>query len=248
MSWRFLPFSVQNAAMNMAMDESISLHIHAQRSDPTIRLYGWKPSAVSIGCFQSLVDEVEVDQCQLQGVEVVRRRTGGGAVYHDQWGEITYSVIAPESLVTEDINQEYLVICGKIIEALGVLGIQAEFHPINDVLVRGRKISGSAQTRRSKVFLQHGTIIYDLNTEKMFSLLKVPSIKLSDKSIIQAKERVTCVRDHSGATKDDLIIALKSSFTKDLEFYEGSLTESEMEIARELAVKKYSNPSWTSSR
>ena len=101
--WRIIPLETNTAAMNMAIDEAIREEVARGTSPPTIRFYQWNPSAVSIGYFQSLQDEVAMDACQAQRVDVVRRQTGGGAVYHDFQGEITYSVIAPEVLFPRGI-------------------------------------------------------------------------------------------------------------------------------------------------
>ena len=99
--WRIIGLETREAFLNMALDEVCSEAVAARESLPTIRFYRWQPSAVSIGYFQSLEDEVAVDKCKEAGVDVVRRRTGGGAVFHDYEGEITYSVIAPEKNVSE---------------------------------------------------------------------------------------------------------------------------------------------------
>ena len=135
MVWRLIPFEYRAAAMNMALDETVSNGIAAATSPPTIRFYGWRPSAVSIGRFQNLRDEVDLDRCRELGIEFVRRRTGGGAVFHDSDGEITYSLIAPEDLMPEDINAAYKEICGYIVSALAGLGVEAKFAPINDISV-----------------------------------------------------------------------------------------------------------------
>ncbi len=118
-----------------------------------------------------------------KGIDVVRRRTGGGAVYHDEHGEITYSLIAPEGLFSKDIRASYRDICGCIIEGLASLGIAAEFRPINDVTVNGRKISGSAQTRRQGILTQHGTVLYAIDRDTMFSVLRPSAKKLADKPV-----------------------------------------------------------------
>src|SRR3989344_9694956 len=95
--WRVLPLESYDAYMAMAIDEAISEAV-AAGGEPTIRFWSWKPSAVSIGYFQSLDEEVNIQRCYELGVDYVRRRTGGGAVYHDSKGELTYSVIAPEAM------------------------------------------------------------------------------------------------------------------------------------------------------
>ena len=91
--WRIMGLDVNDAFMNMAIDEAICRLRSKQKSPNTMRLYRWKPSAVSIGYFQILEEEVDIDACKRLGVDIVRRMTGGGAVYHSYEGEVTYSVI-----------------------------------------------------------------------------------------------------------------------------------------------------------
>ena len=248
MKWRVVDFEYWNAWMNMALDEAIGEAVKSGRSPPTIRFYGWNPNAVSIGCFQSLKDEVDLDACRREGVDCVRRRTGGGAVYHDKDGEITYSVIAPEEIMEKDINKAYSAICGWIIEALDVMEVPATFAPINDILVDGRKISGSAQTRRGGVFLQHGTLLYNVNPGKMFSVLKVGRTKISDKNISSFEERVTSILRHSRVSKDRVLQELRRSFTKGKEWEVHAYTGEETERARQLVTERYSKQEWNFSR
>ncbi len=243
--WRVIDLTVNTAAMNMALDEAISEAVRTKASLPTIRFYKWKPSAVSIGYFQGLKDEVDVELCKKTGVDIVRRRTGGGAVYHDSNGELTYSIIAPESFFPKGITESYQTICGWIADALGKLGIAAEFKPINDIIAAGKKISGNAQTRRGGILLQHGTILYKLDVATMFSLLKVPKEKISDKFIADVKQRVTSVTDiNPQITEQQLKDALVAAFTADKDFEFGVLTENEKSTAEKLVKGRYAADEW----
>lgn len=248
MIWRVVGMEYHDAFTNMAIDEAVGEMVAIGRSPPTIRLYGWRPSAVSIGCFQSMRDEVDLDYCRRHGIECVRRRTGAGAVYHDEEGEVTYSLICPEDLVPKDITAAYRRICGRIVDALSELGMEAEFHPINDILVGGKKISGSAQTRRGGVFLQHGTLLYDVDPRTMFSALKVTESKISDKLISSFEERVTSVRRESTASKERVQRALIASFTRGLEWERGSWSQEELSRANELVRERYSRDEWNLKR
>ncbi len=232
----------------MAVDEAIAEQVRKNKVSPTIRFYKWAPSAVSIGYFQSLQDEVNLAKCKELGIDYVRRRTGGGAVYHDNKGEITYSVIAPERLFPKGIRESYRVICQWIIDGLGLLGIGAEFMPINDLVVHGKKISGNAQTRRDGVLTQHGTILYDLDVRTMFSVLKVSNEKISDKMIKSVEERVTRVLNYKSVSQDDLYNALLEGFTRGKEFSFDSLTRSEDIDARRLAKEVYRSEAWNAMR
>ncbi|MBI5228384.1 lipoate--protein ligase family protein [Candidatus Micrarchaeota archaeon] len=249
MKWRVIDYTENTASMNMAIDESVSESVAKGESSPTIRFYGWKPSAVSIGYFQSLEREVDLAKCSEFGVEFVRRRTGGGAVYHDNLGEITYSIIAKEELFPKDIIASYKIICGYICDSLGLLNIASEFKPINDIITNNKKISGNAQTRRNGVLLQHGTILYKVDVDKMFSLLKVPDEKIKDKMIATVKERVTSIeQQNSSITKDQLYRALVNGFTKDKEIVFDSLSQPEILRAEELTNTRYKTKEWNFMR
>ncbi|MHA1332866.1 MAG: lipoate--protein ligase family protein [Candidatus Odinarchaeia archaeon] len=252
--WRFIDIEANNAFRNMAIDNAILETLSQNSSVPTLRFYRWKPSAVSIGYFQSIYDEVDVDACAELGVDVVRRITGGGAVFHDFNGELTYSILIPESdrRVPKDILKSYEILCKGIVIALNNLGLDAEFRPVNDIIVGGKKISGNAQTRRQGVVLQHGTILVDFEPEIMFRVLKVSKTKILDKMIKSVKHRVTSIKDELGRKIkfEELRDKLLSGFSEALnvEFDYGHLTENEASLAEKLEREKYSTKEWNYKR
>ncbi len=250
-----------DAFMNMALDEACSEAVAAKKAYPTIRFYRWQPSAVSIGYFQGLHDEVAVDICREAGVDVVRRRTGGGAVFHDYNGEVTYSIIAPESLFPSGITESYHLMCGWIVKSLALLGIPTEFKPINDIVlahnavdlngksVGGKKISGNAQTRRGGILLQHGTILYTVDVRKMFSLLKVGQEKIADKMIAAVEDRVSGLALlRPNLTIEQVYQALLQGFTADKEFEMGGWSDQEYTRAQQLTCNAYSTKGWNEMR
>jgi lipoate-protein ligase A len=238
----------------MAIDEAIMLSMKEGNSPPTLRLYRWNPSAVSIGTFQSMLDEVDVEFCKKNGIDAIRRITGGGAVFHDYEGEVTYSIIMPKGhrLAPMDILESYELLCSGIVKALEHLGIESEFKPINDVNSGGKKVSGNAMTRRHGCVLQHGTTLIDLDVTLMFSILKVPLEKISDKMISDVKDRVTSIRDllNRDVQITELRDALKIGFSEalDIKYVEGSLSGEEQNTVSQLAEEKYSTDKWNFSR
>jgi len=237
-----------DATMNMAIDEAI-----LRLADvPTLRLYRWCPSAISLGYFQSLEDEVDQGACEKMGIDVVRRISGGGAVFHGAEGEITYSVVVAEGFleVTEDVPASYERLCGGVINALQLLGMDARFQGINDVVVGDKKISGSAQTRRYGKILQHGTVLLDVDIERMFRVLRISEEKLSDKEIKKAEERVTSIRKEVGVVSSQRVAhALARGFEEALgiELIPGSLEEEERALARTIRGK-YGSDEWNGMR
>jgi len=252
--WRLLGFSTHDAYTNMATDEALARLIGTGVSENTIRLYRWKPSAVSIGYFQILEEEVDVKTCRSLGFDIVRRMTGGGAVYHDTNGEVTYSLIARQGhpRIPDDIADSYATICDGIVAALNDLGVNASFKPINDIVVGEKKISGNAQTRRYGAIVQHGTVLMDADVRTMFNVLKVSGEKISDKAIKAAEDRVTTVRRElrREVTLEDVAKALERGFSRTLgvELVSSKLNEREMRLAEELRDSKYATHGWTFSR
>jgi lipoyl(octanoyl) transferase len=263
MTWRFLNYERYNAFENMAVDEAILREIVKEKKEPTIRFYGWQPSAVSIGYFQDPHSEVNLEQCKSEGVDIVRRLTGGKAVFHAD--EITYSVAAGagEKSFPADILGTYKIISDCLVQGLAYLGIKASLAPAgrapkeldlqsccfavpsrNELLVDDRKICGSAQMRTKDGFLQHGSLLLTFDPVKALSVI-LPSgppqhpAKLS-KTVTAINEVVT-----SPIETKDICHALKKGFADVLgvEIGEESLTPGEIKRKNEL-IGKYKDLHW----
>jgi lipoate-protein ligase A len=256
--FRLLETGFHRAAFNMGLDEALLRSVAEGRSLPTLRFYGWAPPAVSIGYFQGLHEEVDATACKTAGIDVVRRITGGGAVFHHH--EVTYSIVLPLShpLARPNILDSYRLLLGGIIEGLSILGIEAEFAPINDIIAGGKKISGNAQTRKLGCLLQHGTIILDVDVDRMFTVLKVPQEKTRGKLIEDIKSRVTsikhCLPQSESMSFETLyattIQSLKKGFAKalNLALVSSVPTEAELQLAEQLAQEKFSSQTWITLR
>ena len=250
--WRLLQTGYDSASSNMAIDNAILIANSKGRVPPTVRFYGWVPPAISIGYFQSLTDEVDIDVCKRLGVGYVRRITGGGAVYHEK--EVTYSIVVPESHpeIPKNIIQSYGRICGAVIRGLGFMEIESDYAPINDIVAGGRKISGNAQTRKAGTVLQHGTVLMDVDVDKMFSLLKVPNEKIKDKLIADVKQRVTSIRHmvDKDVSFEEVTSAMIRGFEEEfhVELVEGSLCEEELSLAKEFEKECFSTEKWNFKR
>jgi len=252
--WRLLDTGLNDAFYNMALDEAIVIARSKNLVPNTIRFFRWSPSAVSIGYFQSMEEEVDIKACDEMGIDYIRRRTGGGAVYHDTEGELTYSIIVDENhrLISRDFQETYRTLCSGLVLGLRQLGVPAEFKPINDIVARGKKISGNAQTRGMSIVHQHGTILRKVDPALMFKVLKVPSEKIRDKLIKSVEERVTSINDVLGRDvsfrelKDALIKGFEDSFG--IKLMPGSITDFEEDVAQRLKVEKYASRKWNFRR
>jgi len=258
--WRILKLESNNAAMNMAIDEAILQSRVAKMVPNTLRFYRWTPSAVSIGRFQKLENEVNLETCRKLGVDVVRRMSGGGTVYHDTEGEVTYSVIAkPEDMGAKDITEVYSRIYASISEALRMLGIPTDFSPGDskncpNLTVNGRKISGSAQANRNGIVLQHGTLLLDVDLPRMFKLLRVPWADSCTQIVNVAKGKITSIKDELAhtvtpetainAVAHGFAVALNIQVVEDVQRLQGELTREERELAEKLCREKYSKKEW----
>ena len=238
---RTLETGYNSGPWNMALDEVLMNCIN-YHSMPILRIYGWRPPTVSIGYFQSMDEEVDIKRCRQMGFDVVRRITGGGAVLHES--ELTFSFIT--NVYPKNIMEYYNMICDTVVICINKLGFNSKFAPLNDIIVDGKKVSGNAQTRKKGILLQHGTILLNVNLEKMFSVLKVPSEKVKDKMIDDAKERVM------GLNKpfDAVAYNLKESFSDKFgaEIVVDNLTTKEEECTKKLTEEKYTSDKWNLKR
>jgi lipoate-protein ligase A len=158
----------------------------------TLHLYRRKPPTVSIGRYQNIEEVVDLEYCKEHRIDIIRRTSGGGTIYTDS-NCLEYAVVVNQgySEIPMDLEGSFKVICTGIITALNVLDIDASYKPLNDVLVRGKKISGNAQRRR-RVLLQHGTLLVDADFESMSKALR-----MGDEGKAKLMERLTTVRSEA---------------------------------------------------
>jgi lipoate-protein ligase A len=255
-TWRLIPLSTNDAFRNMAIDEAIlSARVSGQVPN-TLRFFRWQPSAVSIGKNQNPEDEIYLDAAKQLGVDVIRRISGGGTVYHDFEGEVTYSVIAKTSDIgSNDITTVYTKIYEAITDALRLLGVPADFSSGDvkncpNLNVNGKKISGSSQTITRGVVLQHGTLLLSVDLEKMFQLLKLRNACCTQ-AVDIAKRKITSIQDElrHRVLPETVVNALEQGFKAifKIQLEEDELTPNEVEIADKLYKEKYLTKEWNFS-
>lgn len=282
MEWRLIKDSYHTGSMNMAIDEAIMIAHREGLVPPTIRFYQWSPPAVSLGYFQDLQKEIDVDTCKNLGIDIVRRPTGGKAVLHDK--ELTYSFIIKEShhLVNGSILETYKKISGGIIRGLSYLGIKAELVPLREKLkstssgnetkskishsdiksicfsvpsqyevqVKGKKIVGSAQVRKREIVLQHGSLLIELEKDKLFSVFNFPSAKIREK--LKTGFKATSLEEilKKKINFSELSEILPRGFEEEFgaRLVEGKLTKQEEKISKDLLENKYSTCEWNYER
>ncbi len=252
--WRLLKAEVHSSFENMAIDEAMLETRIRNRIDNTIRFYQWNPSAVSIGRFQDVQREVELENCREFGVHVVRRISGGGAVYHDSDYELTYSVVAKqEDLGSYDVAENYQLICNGLIEGIRGLGLEADYSQGDrrncpNVTIKGRKISGSAQTIRKGTILQHGTLLINVDLTRMFKFLKIPIHGDCADWKHRVDEKITSLTRELRYSPSLLEIeeVIIQGFKRALKIHliKNTLSEAESRLADRLIAAKFSTESW----
>ena len=256
-TWRLLKPEVGDAFTNMAVDEAIMKARIEDRVPNTLRFYRWNPSAVSIGHFQNLHNEIHVENCREHNVDIVRRITGGGTVYHDSDGEITYSIVAKTNelgCADLDLLSAYQKICSGLNEAVKILGAKADYHPPDpkrcpNLTISGKKISGNAQSSKKGILLQHGTFLLDIDHKKMFTFLKVPWAKTLNDVLKVSKRKLTSAKQelNSQFSTQEAYQALVRGFEKALNVHlvEEELTEYEQKLAEKYRKERFETEDWT---
>ncbi|WP_071395728.1 lipoate--protein ligase family protein [Bacillus tuaregi] len=273
--WRFIDSGNGSAAFNMALDEALLEWNSKGEIPPVIRFYGWSPATLSIGYFQKVEKEINMEAVREQKLGFVRRPTGGRAVLHEH--ELTYSVIVPEEhpKMPRSVTEAYRVISEGILKGFHQLGLEAYFavpktseerdtlkNPRSavcfdapswyELVVEGRKVAGSAQTRQKGVILQHGSILLDLDEDKLFNLFKYSNDRVKERMQKAFKSKAVAVNDISSETVsiEQAKKAFKAGFEEGLnirlEPYE--LTPAELDYVNKIASERYENDEWNFMR
>jgi lipoate---protein ligase len=246
--WRFIREEPQDPALHMALDEVLAREVSAGRRPPTLRIWEWSAPAVVIGSFQSLRNEVDATEARRLGMTVVRRISGGGAMFIDPASTITYSLYAPESLVAGmSLAESYRYLDDWVIGTLtGDLGLSAWYEPLNDIASAQGKIGGAAQRRLTGgTVLHHVTMAYDIDTDAMTRVLRIGREKLPGKGIPSAVKRVDPLRRQTRLPRAEVIDALAAHFRRRYGLTPDTVTSGELRAARDLARTKFSSSEWT---
>ena len=273
--WRFIDSNNRSPYYNMALDEAL-LEWHSKGEiPPTIRFYGWNPPTLSIGYFQKAEKEINFDKVKELGLGFVRRPTGGRGVLHDE--ELTYSVIVSEEYpnMPKTVTEAYRVISEGLLDGFRSLGLEAYFaiprseeeknslkNPRSSVcfdapswyelVVEGRKIAGSAQTRQKGVILQHGSILLEIDEDKLFSVFNYPNDRVKERMQRAFRSKAVAINAIAGRkipieeAKEAFYKGFASALDIDLEPY--TLSEEEEAYVEELARTKYGSDEWNFKR
>jgi len=257
--WRLIPEQARDGPMQMALEE-VAAETAAGGGPRTVRVYQWSPSTLSMGYRQG-AESVDWAYADREGVAVTRRQTGGGGIYHDEYADISYSVVGPADELPGDLMECYDLLCDPILDAFHEMGVDAQFvdeerpalhepacylralHPAHDMVAGGKKIAGNAQYRTRDAVIQHGSLSYDLAVGDHLGVFADPGV---DEAAF--RERVTSIREQAGISREDAVAALEDALQSWCDASIGAWTDDELDAARELADEKYATDAWTRDR
>lgn len=269
-TWNFINTGSKDPYYNMAMDEALLNFVSRGEIDPVIRFYTWDPATLSVGYFQRLTKEIDIEKVNAKGYGLVRRQTGGRGVLHDK--ELTYSVIVPESHpeMPSTVTEAYRVISEGLLEGFKYLGFDASFaipkskeeranlkQPRSavcfdapswyELVVEGRKIAGSAQVRQKGVILQHGSLLQDVDVDDLFDIFVFKNDRLKDKMKQAFVEKAVAINDISDRhiSIEEMEEAFEIGFKKGLniDFKPLEINEKQQNEINEL-IEKYKSDEW----
>lgn len=264
--WRLIREDVRPGPMQMALDE-IAAETAAAGGPRTIRVYRWEPSCLSLGYAQA-TDTVDWEFCEANDIDVTRRQTGGGGIYHDYDGDISYSIVAPKSELPGDLMDCYELLCEPILTAFDRMGVPASFvgeaqpaiyepacylrglHPAHDIVANGRKISGNAQYRRADAVIQHGSLTYHVDAETHLDVFADPDAPDGSVpvSVDRFRDRVTGIDEESEISRAEAVSTLEETLAAWVAAVPGEWTDAELSAARDRVDEKYNADAWVLER
>ncbi len=265
-TYRFLDTGIQDAALNMAIDEAVLLRHLEGHAPPTLRVFRWTQPAISLGRFQQVEHEINLEECERRGVALVRRPTGGRAVYHRD--EFTYSFVSSRAYqIPAGIVAAYAYLAQGLIAALAHLGVPAELSEGRvskqpsaacfasstqaDLTSGGFKLIGSAQVWKEDALLQQGSLPIDDRSAEFYELLRFPDEGGRAEALAQYREKTTPLRTFAPQVAwNEIATAFRAGFHDALrvDFQPGELTTEEWALARQLANEKYSRLTWLAEK
>ena len=244
--WQLVHGTAYPPVMQMALDQVLAEEVGAGNRKPTLRIWEWNSPAVVIGSFQSVKNEVDPENAAKYGFDVVRRISGGGAMFMEAGSVITYSIYVPTELVSGmTFADSYAFLDEWVIVALKSLGIDASYVPLNDITSPTGKIGGAAQKRLGNgAVLHHVTMSYDMDGDKMVEVLRIGREKMSDKGTKSAAKRVDPLRSQTGLSRAEIIERMEETFTRLYGLTPSDVTPAELAAAEKLVAEKFGTSEW----
>lgn len=244
--WRMIDTGTRRAAENFAFNRALLESRKRGAAVSTLRFLQFTPSAL-LGYHQSAEQELDLDYCAANGIDVQRRITGGGAIYMDE-GQFGWELYLHRSDVGgADMAAIAKRICDAAARGISSLGVDARFRPRNDIEVDGRKISGTGGAFDGEALMYQGTLLVDFDVERMVRCLRIPSQKLAARAIADARERVRDLRTLLGAVPPlaEVKARLEAAFAEafDVSFAAGELNEAERQLFDE-ALDEIDTAEW----
>lgn len=222
-----------------ALDQVLLDRAEAGESEPVLRFWYREAPAVPMGRFQAYENEVATDYVRENSIDMVRRITGGGAMYVAPKDVVTYSLYLPRENVPDNVKASYNTLDTPTVEALQGLGVDARHEPLNDIVHPDGKLGGATQLHVDQGVLHHATLSYDLDIREMLRVLRIGEEKVTDKAVQSAEQRVTRIADHTDATHDTVIEAIEDAYAERYGAETAGLETEEIERARELTVERF---------
>lgn len=243
--WQLIAAEPTEPHMNLALDEVLTQRVGKGLRPPTLRIWGWSRKCIVLGRFQSVRNEVNEENAAKHDVQLIRRISGGGAMFIEPEGAITWSIYAPEAMVQGmSFEESYAFFDRWAVEALRGLGVDAWYEPLNDITSSGGKIGGAAQARRGGAVLHHTTMAYQMNIPLMLEVLRIGQEKLSDKGIKSAEKRVGPLRQQTELPRETIIDRMVDFFREQHGLTSGSLAPEEIAEAEALVRDRFGTREW----
>jgi len=247
-TWRLLNTGFRTGAENMAIDHAL-LSCRDKGSSPnSLRYMFFRNDIVLLGYHQCAELEADIEYCQQNNIEITRRLTGGGAIFM-QPCQIGFELICDADQFLSGLNRKHLykVFSEPVVNTLKKLGLDAVYRPLNDIEIKGKKVSGTGGVDGKHSFLFHGSLLLDIDLDKMIKSLRIPIEKISDKAINSIQERLTTLNHELGKPVeiDEMLKLMTQEFSESLgvEFDEQPLNAAEETILNDV-LEYYQSNEW----
>ncbi|WP_254273484.1 lipoate--protein ligase family protein [Haloarcula marina] len=254
LEWRVVGEERHEGPLTMGLEE-IAAETAASGGPATVRVYTW-PDTLSLGYGQD-PDTIDWAFCEREGIGVTRRPTGGGAIYHDSYADLSYGIVAPAGAVPGNLMECYELFCEPILDAFERMGVDASFvdgkreavhqpacylrelHPAHDIVgPDGRKLAGNAQYRQKDAVIQHGSLSVSLEPDRHCGCFT------GNPDPADFRERVGAIDEYVDIDRESVVATLRETLSEWVDADEGAWTDDELSRARERAQSKYATDEW----